>query len=36
MFNKMLHDIFRELYPAFRNAYSTPDQLFDLIRRRYA
>lgn len=36
MFNKMLRDIFRELYPAFRNAYSTPDQLFDLIRRRYA
>lgn len=34
MFNKMLRDCFRKLYPAIRNAYPTPDLSFDFICRR--
>lgn len=29
MLNGMLRECFRELYPAFRNAYPTPDLSFD-------
>lgn len=36
MLNEMLRDCLCELYPAFRNAYPTPEFSFDVIRCRYA
>lgn len=36
MFNEMLLDSFREMNPAFRNAYPTPDFSFHFFRRRNA
>lgn len=36
MSNEMLRDCFSELYPAFRQAYPTPDLSFYYLRRRFA